>query len=193
MLLMRPDRAWYRSELARELDVPPSSLQRLLGRLRDSGILRTRKDGNRVYYQADTTSPVYPELRGFLAKTSGLVDVLRSALEAAATDIKAAFVYGSVASGDEVATSDVDLLIVGPVRRSAVAGALREAGRQLGREVHPRIYSVAEFRSKRAAGDRFLRAVLDKPKLFVIGTQDDLGRASSPATSRTRADKPRGD
>jgi predicted nucleotidyltransferase len=182
VLLLRPERAWYRSELARELGVPPSSLQRLLARLVKSGILRTHVDGNRRYYQADTENPVFPELRGLLAKTSGLVDVLREALEEFASEIEVAFVYGSMASGEEEVSSDVDLLIIGSVRRAKLAVPLHQAAVTLGREVNPSIYSPGEFRKKLERGDRFLTGILDKPKLFVLGTEDDLGRASRPKT-----------
>jgi hypothetical protein len=41
-------------------------------------VLTVRKDGNRLYYIVDAGSPILPELRGLLAKTSGLVGVLRA-------------------------------------------------------------------------------------------------------------------
>jgi len=34
-----------------------------------------------AYYQANTDSPVFPELRGLMLKTAGLVDVLADAIE----------------------------------------------------------------------------------------------------------------
>jgi DNA-binding transcriptional ArsR family regulator len=81
LVLLQPERQWYRSELARTLGLPASSLQRPIAALAKADILRTRKDGNRLYYQANVESPIFPELRGLLAKTSGLVDVLKAALE----------------------------------------------------------------------------------------------------------------
>lgn len=185
ILLLRPDKAYYRSALARMLGVPPSSLQRVLARLAESGILQTRRDGNRLYYQADTANPVYPELRGLIAKTGGLVGVLRDTLGNLRGQIEIAFVYGSIASGEEASTSDVDLFIVGDVRRAELAAPLRSAARALGREINPGIYTRAEFDKKLGSGDRFLRAVLDKPKLFVLGTEDDLGRTARPKTGRS--------
>ena len=185
-MLLWPEREWYRSELARELGVPASSLQRPLGALVESGVLRGRQDGNRVYYQADASNPVFPELRGLLAKTSGLVDVLREALASVRPRIRVAFIYGSIASGEENASSDVDLLVVGDVGLADLALPLRKAAARLGREVNPTVYSEREFTEKLRTKHRFLHSVLDKPKLFVVGREDDLGRASRSEEGRER-------
>ena len=46
----------------------------------------------------------------------------------------------------------------------------------LGREINPKVYSLKEWTAKRAAPDAFLRDVLAKPKIFVIGTEDELAK-----------------
>ena len=187
LVLLRPERQWYRSELARALDIPASSLQRPLAALCKTGILRARKDGNRLYYQADADSPIFPELRGLLAKTSGLVGVLRAALDALVSRITVAFVYGSIASGEESSTSDVDLLVVGKVGLKELATPLRKAAMRLGREISPVVFSETEFAAKLKAKNHFLSSVLDKPRLFVVGTEDDVRRASHPEARRRGA------
>src|SRR5688500_7391705 len=75
--LLQPKRAWYMADLARHLGTPPSSLQRELASLTAAGLLKRRRQGRMVYFQADTDCPVYPELSGLLSKTAGLADVLR--------------------------------------------------------------------------------------------------------------------
>jgi DNA-binding transcriptional ArsR family regulator len=75
--MMQPERWWYLSDLAKHLGITPSSLQRDLSSLTRAGILRPREEGNRVYFQADPGCPFQAELRGLIAKTAGLVDILR--------------------------------------------------------------------------------------------------------------------
>ncbi|WP_411161777.1 nucleotidyltransferase domain-containing protein, partial [Chromohalobacter sp. HP20-39] len=48
-----------------------------------------------------------------MRKTSGLADVLAEALIPCSDQIDAAFVFGSVARGQEVADSDVDVMVIG--------------------------------------------------------------------------------
>src|SRR6266404_7345724 len=111
--LLQPERAWYTADLARHLGVAPSSLQRELASLTAAGLLKSRRQGRLVWFQADTDSPVYPELHALLAKTAGLVDVLREALDAVADRIACAFVFGSIARREERSESDVDLMVIG--------------------------------------------------------------------------------
>src|SRR5581483_10124895 len=104
--LLQSDRAWYLLELARHIRVQPSSLQRELKQLAAAGILERRQNGNRVYFQADKSCPIFPELAQIVFKTVGFVDALRSALQPQREAIELAFVYGSVAASAEGSTSD---------------------------------------------------------------------------------------
>jgi predicted nucleotidyltransferase len=176
--LVQPDKAWYVTELARRMGVPASSLQRELHNLSEVGILKTHRQGQMVYYQANTDSPVFPDLRGLMFKTAGLVDVLADGLKPLAARLRTAFVYGSIAAGNEQSDSDVDLMIIGQVLPSELALPLRRARELLGREINPTVYTPAEFNKKRTANDPFLKQVLDKPKLFVLGNKDELGKVA---------------
>ncbi len=69
--LTQPDRWWYLSELAHFLETGPSSLQRELKALVQAGILERRREGTRVYFKADTRSPLFSELRGLVEKSAG--------------------------------------------------------------------------------------------------------------------------
>lgn len=176
--LLQPAKAWYASELARRMGVPPSSLQRELRDLAEAGILKTHRQGRMGYYQANVDSPLFPDLRGLLLKTAGLIDVLADALKPLASKVELAFVYGSMASGDERSDSDVDVMIIGTVPPSELALSLRRARDLLGREINPTTYTPAEFSKKRTAKDHFLTGVLNKPKLFILGDEDELAKAS---------------
>jgi DNA-binding transcriptional ArsR family regulator len=173
-LFVRPEETWYVSELARRMCVPSSSLQRELLQLTAAGILKTHRQGRMVYFQANIDSPIFSDLRGLLLKTAGLGDVLAGVLKPLAAKMRVAFVYGSVASGREQSDSDIDLMVVGAVTPAELAVPLRRARELLGRDIHPTVYTPAEFRRKRSGKDHFLTRVLDRPKLFVVGSSDAL-------------------
>ncbi|MGD0462913.1 MAG: helix-turn-helix domain-containing protein [Tepidisphaeraceae bacterium] len=175
-LFGQPGRAWYAAELARHLGVLRSGVQRDLKALAGAGLLKSYRKGHMVFFQANEHAPLFPELHGLILKTVGLVGALRETLAPMAEEIQLAFVYGSIAAAREQPDSDIDLMIVGAVHRMRLSRPLQQAGLQLGREINLSLYSPAEFRAKRK--QHFLSAVLDKPKLFVIGTERDLERAS---------------
>jgi DNA-binding transcriptional ArsR family regulator len=175
---VRPEKAWYVSELARRLGVPSSSLQRELQDLTEAGILKSHRQGRMVYYQANAESPLFSDLRGLLLKTAGLVDILADTLKPLLPKIRVAFVYGSIASGQERSDSDIDLMVIGEVSPVELALPLRHAHESLGREINPTVYSPAEFAKKLAAKDHFLTEVLTKPRLLVLGNEDELDKAA---------------
>ena len=172
--LTQPDKWWYLSELAEFLGTAPSSLQRELKTLVDGGILQQRREGTRAYFKAETQSPLFPELRGLIEKTAGLLPTLQEVLAPFKAHIDCAFIYGSVARQEEHARSDVDLMVIGSVGLADIAPALGKAEKRLGREVNATNYSTREFRAKVTAQDHFVSEVLRGPKEFVKGDQRDL-------------------
>lgn len=182
--LLAPEKSWYLSELAAHLDTSPSSLQRELEALAGSGILERKQDGRRTYYRAQTTSPVFQELRALFSKTAGIVPLLTSELALFSGRIKWAALYGSMARGEEQTQSDIDMLIVGPLGMTELLPALRKVEQQFGREVNVTRYSESEFVAKRRGRDHFLNSVLKGKLITIVGSLDELektaGRRQSP-------------
>lgn len=86
-----------------------------------------------------------------------------------------AFIYGSVAKGSDTAGSDVDLLLIAEdVSYGEVLSLCSEVESQLNRPVRPTLFSSAEFRTKLAADSGFVTRVVAQPKIFLIGSADDL-------------------
>lgn len=187
-ILLTPARWWYLSDLARHLDTTPSTLQRELSNLVQAHVLKQRYEGKHTYFKADEECPFFPELRRLFLKTAGLADVLRDAFSPHQNQIQCAFIYGSIAQGEEVSGSDVDLMVVGDVGLSALALPLRRAQELLARPVNPTIFTPAEFKKKIEGRNHFLRNVLPKDKIFVLGDEADLeklaGRTAGRKTSR---------
>ena len=142
----------------------------------EMGILSTEKKERQVFYSVNRSNPIYPELRGIVYKTFGITDVLISALKPFRKKIKVAFVYGSIAKGEETARSDIDLFALGQIDFGELSMALSKAEKSLGREINPFTISPKEFRAKLEAKNHFVSSVLKSPKIILIGSEDDLGR-----------------
>ena len=122
LLLLRPDDSLYVRQIARLTGVPPGSLHRELLSLASVGILLREPAGNQVRYRANREHPIHAELAEIFRKTSGLADLLRDALAPLGDLITSAFVFGSMARGTAVASSDVDVcvMVMSPSRKSWV-------------------------------------------------------------------------
>jgi len=173
-LFGQPDRSFYGGELI-AAGGGSGAVQRELARLQASGLVNASRIGNQKHYQANRDSPIFEELRGIVLKTFGVADVLRAALLPLASQLTVAFVYGSVAKGSDTAKSDVDVMLVGKdLSYVEVIDALAGAEKRLGRPVNPTLYTLAELRRKRAAGNAFLHRVLAQPRILLMGDADAL-------------------
>ena len=183
-LLLHPDCSYHVRELARLTGTTPGTLHKELARLAAVGLLLREQQGNQVRYRANLDHPVFPELAGLLRKTSGAVGILADALQALVPKPQLALIFGSLARGEENAHSDVDLFIVGDNAFGDTIKALYSVQEQLQREINPVIYTAAEFTRRLSAQEPFIGNLLANPKLFVIGTENDLGKlAGYPSAS----------
>lgn len=173
-LFMSPQKSVHLRELARLTGASPGTLKKELDALTAVGLLHSNKVGNQTQFSANIHHPVYPELSGLIRKTTGLHDVLLSALESLGTQVEVALVYGSIASEADTAGSDVDVLVIGSASFGEVINALYEAQRTLAREINPKVLTRAEWQTKRQESNAFVTDLLNKPKLFLMGTADDL-------------------
>jgi predicted nucleotidyltransferase len=174
LLFAHPDRAFYLREIIGATGSGTGQVQRELENLVGVGLVLREKRANQVYFRANTDALVFEELRGIVTKTFGVADVLRELLAPFADHIHVAFIYGSVARVEDTARSDIDLMVVGEVMLSELADTLHEAETRLRRPVAPTIYQEREFRERVHAGQHFLSQVLKRPKVFLIGDEDEL-------------------
>lgn len=159
-------------EIERRSGLNDSTLRQELRKLVRLDLVQSRRDSNRVYYRAKTESPLYPEIRNLVLKTSGLSDVLKSVL----TDkrIRVAFVFGSIAHGEEKAGSDVDLMVIGQLGLRDLSRLLSGIEEKIGREVNPHVLREEEFRKRIRAKEHFVSSVMETLKIFIIGSQHEL-------------------
>lgn len=175
LLLLHADKRYHVREIARLTGTIAGTLHKELARLADAGLLLKETVGNQVLYGANRDCPIFQELTSILRKTSGLTDVLADALASFSDKIVAAFVFGSMANGKEAAGSDVDLLVIGDVGFTEVAKAVYSAQEVLGREINPKVYSKKEWNQILKDKNAFITEVLKKPKLFIAGSEYELG------------------
>lgn len=173
-LFSRPTEDFHVRQLERMLQIPVGSLQRELKALSAVGLIGRQRVGNQVRYRVEPGHPLYEELSGLFRKTLGIAGVMRDALAPLAESIVSAFVFGSVARGQESSFSDVDLMVLGSATFEQVVNAVWPTHESLNREVNPVVMTPAEFASGVRAGQGFASRVMAEPKLFVLGTSSDL-------------------
>lgn len=176
LLFSRPGQALHLRELARLAAVSLAMMAKEMTVLLRAGLVEEERDGNRRLFRANAASPVFEELASIARKTAGVADVLRAAL-AGVAGIRLAFVFGSVASGQAHAGSDIDLWVVGDCDYAALLGACARAGEQLGRPVNPVLYAPQELAARVAEDNAFVAQVRQRPRIELTGSGDDIALA----------------
>lgn len=179
LLYGAPDETLFVRQIARQVETSVGTVQRELNLLADAGLIKRSTVGNQVFYQVNQEHPEYPELRALLAKTAGVFQMLKTALAPLSSRIDVAFVYGSVARGEEKATSDIDLMVIGAASLDEVLDAVSPVEKQLGRPVNPTIYSIEDLKTRLLSGNHFLRSLKKSKKVFLIGDEDEFRKAGT--------------
>jgi hypothetical protein len=173
LLFVNPEQSLHLRDLARLSGLAVGTIQREIANLRDADLIVERRDGNRLYFRANTTHPIFPELQGIARKTMGLGPLLAGAL-AGLDGIELAFVYGSYADGTAGAESDIDLFVIGSVGLRQLSPRLRAVAETMHREINPSVMSATSYRDKLNSEDAYIRNVTKGNKLWIVGSDDEL-------------------
>ena len=158
--------------IERRSGLSESNVRRELRNLESIDLVCRRKDSNRVYYRANENHPLFNDIHNIVLKTSGLADVLKNALDD--DRIYIAFVFGSIASGEEKGGSDVDLMVIGKLGLRDLVVLLSGVTDQIGREINPHVFTKEAFVNRISDGEQFINRVLKSPKMFIKGADREL-------------------
>lgn len=179
----RPDEEFYVREIEKILQEDVGNISRELKNLESIGLLVSRKKGNLKYYLLDRKFPLHDELRSIILKTRGVAGVLQGSLsEMEGVDF--AFIYGSFASGQETAKSDIDLMVIGNVALEHMITHLKEPEEILGREINPSLYERREIRKRLRDKEPFISRVMREPKIMLIGDEDGLRKLAEEGSDK---------
>ena len=175
LLYGKPERSFYTNEIVRRADMGRGTIRRELERLVSAGLLVVTREGNQHHYKANPGNPIYQELLGIVRKTFGVADVIQAELAPVYEQIDLAFIYGSIAKREDTASSDIDLLVVTDALAYAdLMTVLTDAEKSLGRPINPSIYTAEQIRDKLKQKNTFLTRVMEQPKIWVKGSEDDI-------------------
>lgn len=176
-LFSNPERPMYLREIIASSGVGPGQVQRELENLQRLRLVLRSRQGRQSFYRPNPAAPIFEELKSIVFKTFGIADTVREALRPFTRKITWAFIFGSVAGDEAVASSDVDVMVVtdelGP---SDLLQSLEAAEGRLRRRVNLQVFGKAEFVRRAKQQDHFLANVLSRPRIMIIGDEDALAQ-----------------
>jgi len=134
----------YLRELAEEFDESTNSIRHELNNLSKAGYLTSQEDGRTIRYKANTSHPLYNEVKNLVHKYLGIDKIIDHILSRLG-NLEAAYIIGDYAVGKDTGT--IELLLVGEINEAYLKRLEEKAKGLLHRNVKTEIISHEQFLS----------------------------------------------
>lgn len=141
-LFQNPEQQAYLRELAQEFNASTSQVGDELRRLHEAGLLHQRKDGRQVFYSANQSHALFPELQSIVRKALGMDRILESIIERLG-NLERAVVLDDYAQGKD--TGIIDLVLVGDVNRANLDDIVAKTERYIARKIRTLVLGTDEY------------------------------------------------
>jgi DNA-binding transcriptional ArsR family regulator len=163
LLFNSPEEKFYVREIARLVSKNPSGVKRELDNLNKMDLVTSKKEGNLKYFQANRNSPLFPELKGLIAKSLGLTGALKTILKA--SDVKTAFIFGPYINNNSL--PKLNLFIVSDSNHfDKIIGDIEK---RFGTKIDYTVINEAAYRTQKKSGNRQLKKLTTSKKILLLG------------------------
>lgn len=168
-LLLHPTEEYAHGQLAKLLQIAPSTLHQEVERLVRAGLIADRQVGRNRLLRANTSNRLTPALTTLLTMSFGPSVVVGEEF-AGVTDADKVIIYGSWAerySGAEgPEPGDIDVMVIGKPDRDQVYAAADRAQERLGIPVNPTVRTASSWE---AAADALVAAIKNSAHITILG------------------------
>jgi len=141
-LFLNPGVRAYLRSLAKEFDVSPNAVRTELNNLRLHKVLVSERDGRNVYFRANVSHPLFPELSSMVRKITGIDDLVKSVVDRLG-NLEAAYLIGDYARGAD--TGIIDVALVGEIDKAQLEDFVAKTESYIERKIRSLILSEDEF------------------------------------------------
>ncbi len=159
LFFRNPNNLFYVRQITREIDEEINAVRRELERMSETGMLKSEKRGNRLYYFLNRQYDFYSDLLRMLAKTTGLGLAIKKSRQVIGNP-KFVMFSGKFAQHRNRAMDEVDILLVGDIKMQALEPLVKEEEKSRGHEINYTVMTLDEFEFRKARHDPFLQEVL---------------------------------
>jgi len=157
--LTNPTIEVHQKELQNKLKLAKATLNKWLRILVKNEFLKLRKFGRVNIYHLNRENTIVKELKRLknILMLSGLKKIVKD------YKIKI-YLYGSAARGEDIEDSDLDLLIIGKIKREDIFGEIEKISRKLRRRISIQIFTPFQW-SEMSRKDKAFYERVEKDKI----------------------------
>jgi len=117
IFIKEPEKEFHVRQISKILNKSPTTISKYLKNFEKQGILKSKKKFNHLLFKANTENRSFRQNKLFfnlkLLQDSGLIDFLENELN----HPEAIILFGSFAKAENLSSSDIDLLIISPLKK----------------------------------------------------------------------------
>ncbi len=152
-----PEARSYLRELAKEFNVSTNAVREELNQLKKTDLLKSEKKGRQVFYKANTSHALFPELKSMVNKVMGIDQVIDSIIQRLG-NLESAYLIDDYAEGKD--TGIIDIILVGDIDHYHLTDLSRKTERYIKRKIRSLVLSQAEYQ-------QFLPELKNRPRLLI--------------------------
>lgn len=171
--LSSPEEMYYIRELTRLIQEEINAVRRELLNMKEVGMVKEEKRGNRLYYSFNRSYLFHKDLMSMVAKVTGLGEsIFKSAPKLGR--VKFAMLSGRFARKMPRLKDTVDLLVVGDIIMPQLTDLIRAQEAKLSREINYTVMTEKELEYRKTHNDPFITRILQGSRVMIIGDEEDL-------------------
>jgi predicted nucleotidyltransferase len=174
LFFLNEDSDYYIREVASIVGSSPRGAQNELVKLEHEGILKSEMRGKQRFFSVNLQNPSHQEMRSLILKKYGVPHLIKKALSDM-SHIKAAFIYGSFAKGEEDYTSDIDCFIItdGEIDYELLNSRISRLEEQFRRDINVDMMTESEYQKRLDTADPYISTVEDGDKTYLLGEDQE--------------------
>ncbi|MEI7758786.1 MAG: transcriptional regulator [bacterium] len=170
-----PNRSFYVREITRKIDEQINSVRRELANLLTIGIIVSRNDNNKLFYEVNkkfeynrALSEIFskaPSLKTSELDSEGVVIIDQGNIFKGVGNVELAFYTGQF-TNDEI--SGIDLMIVGDVNKNKLDKFILELESQENKEIRYVVMDLEEYKYRNQVKDKFISDIKSAKKQVLV-------------------------
>jgi hypothetical protein len=156
-LFLNPQTKSYLRELSKEFGVSSNSVREELNQLMETQLIKSEKTGRRIFYQANISHPLFPELKSMVVKVLGIDQVIDGIIKRLG-DLDKAFLIDDYANGKD--TGIIDIVLVGHIDEYHLSDLCRKTEQYIKRKIRSLVFSPEEYHD-------FMDGLKERPKVLL--------------------------
>ena len=170
--LLNPESTYHIRGLVRKLGEEINAIRRELKNLELFGIIKSKKQANRLVYTLNEESIFLPELKSMFLKDTPEIKLISNVLTKI-ENIEGAILTKAYIDGEYKNENDIDVLIIGNPNLNKLNKEMGKVEKDIGRELRMAVLSPEDFDFQKKKREMFVRNILENEKIVLF---DETGK-----------------